>query len=116
MNFAGWGPDYPDPLTFLDMWVTGGGFNETGFANEEYDSLIEASKTGELVTKPFERWEAMQEAERILLEDYAVLAPIFQRSLTYVERPYLSGIYYHSFGGDYTYKRATTTENDVSSC
>jgi oligopeptide transport system substrate-binding protein len=60
LNFAGWGPDYPDPLTFLDMWVTGGGFNEIGFHNEDYDNLVNASKNGDLVTKPFERWEAMQ--------------------------------------------------------
>ena len=26
--FAGWGPDYDDPLTYLDLWVIGGGNND----------------------------------------------------------------------------------------
>lgn len=112
LSYSGWGPDYPDPLTFLDMWVTGGGFNEVGFSNEDYDGIIAAAKSGDLVNKPYERWEAMQEAERILLEDFAVLAPLYQRSRTLVQRPYVDGIEYHAFGGDYTYNRATTTEND----
>ena len=25
--FAGWSPDYNDPMTYLDMWVTGNGNN-----------------------------------------------------------------------------------------
>ncbi len=35
-----WIGDYPDPNTFLDMMVTGGGNNETGWSNPEYDRLI----------------------------------------------------------------------------
>ncbi|MFD2879998.1 hypothetical protein ACFTAO_34970 [Paenibacillus rhizoplanae] len=42
---AGWTADYNDPMTFLDMWVTGGGNNDTGYANPEYDKLIQEAKT-----------------------------------------------------------------------
>lgn len=41
MSITGWGPDYNDPNTFLDMWVTDGGNNQTGFSNERYDELID---------------------------------------------------------------------------
>jgi oligopeptide transport system substrate-binding protein len=27
-------------MTFLDMWVTGGGNNDTGWGSEKYDELI----------------------------------------------------------------------------
>ncbi len=37
---AGWIGDYLDPNTFLDMWVTNGGNNQTGWSNALYDSLI----------------------------------------------------------------------------
>lgn len=40
----GWIGDYSDPMTFLDMWVTGGGNNDCGFSNSEYDSLIAEAK------------------------------------------------------------------------
>ncbi len=36
----GWSGDYNDPNTFLDMWITGGGNNRTGWSNPAYDSLI----------------------------------------------------------------------------
>lgn len=41
MSITGWGPDYNDPNTFLDLWVTDGGNNQTGFSNERYDELID---------------------------------------------------------------------------
>ena len=37
---AGWIGDYLDPNTFLDMWITNGGNNQTGWSNALYDSLI----------------------------------------------------------------------------
>lgn len=37
---AGWGPDYNDPMTFMDLWTSNSGNNHTSWANEEYDALI----------------------------------------------------------------------------
>jgi oligopeptide transport system substrate-binding protein len=37
---ASWIGDYPDPETFLDLWLTGGGNNDTGYANPDYDRLL----------------------------------------------------------------------------
>jgi oligopeptide transport system substrate-binding protein len=37
---AGWIADYPDPNTFLDMWVTNGGNNQTGWSHPVYDRLV----------------------------------------------------------------------------
>jgi oligopeptide transport system substrate-binding protein len=37
---AGWIGDFPDPHGFLDLWVTGGGNNDTGYANPDYDRLL----------------------------------------------------------------------------
>src|SRR5439155_2866940 len=38
---AGWSGDYPDPNTFLNLWVSGGGNNDTGWSNKAYDDLID---------------------------------------------------------------------------
>jgi oligopeptide transport system substrate-binding protein len=40
---GGWVGDYEDPNTFLDIWVTNGGNNKTGWGNLVYDRLIEAA-------------------------------------------------------------------------
>jgi oligopeptide transport system substrate-binding protein len=37
---GGWGPDYNDPMTDLDLFETGNGNNHTGYSNPEYDALL----------------------------------------------------------------------------
>ncbi|MBW3111960.1 peptide ABC transporter substrate-binding protein [Bacillus sp. MCCB 382] len=103
-SFAGWGPDYPDPMTFVDMFVTDGAHNQMGYSNPEYDKLIEQAK-GELLDDPEARWQAMVDAEKILFEDQAI-SPMYQRGSAYLERPYVKGLLRHSFGADASYKWA----------
>lgn len=43
MARSGWNGDYLDPNTFLDMWVTNGANNQTGFGSSSYDVLIRAA-------------------------------------------------------------------------
>jgi oligopeptide transport system substrate-binding protein len=40
---AGWIGDYVDPNTFLDLWVTGGSNNQTGWGDADFDALIAAA-------------------------------------------------------------------------
>jgi oligopeptide transport system substrate-binding protein len=44
----GWVGDYEDPNTFLDIWLTNGGNNRTGWGNLVYDRLIECANNVEL--------------------------------------------------------------------
>ncbi len=37
---GGWGPDYADPMTFMDLWVTDGQQNHMSFGDPKYDELI----------------------------------------------------------------------------
>ena len=41
IGLMGWVADFADPLTFLGLFVTGGGNNRTGWSNKRYDELIE---------------------------------------------------------------------------
>lgn len=100
---TGWGPDYLDPMTFLDLFVTDSPLNLMSYSNEEYDALIESAK-GELAQDPVARWEAMAEAERILLEEDAAIAPIFQMGTMSLKKPYVKNIVKHPFGSDYSFK------------
>ena len=42
---AGWGGDYNDASSYMDLWVTNGGNNHTSYANPKYDRLIEIAQT-----------------------------------------------------------------------
>lgn len=79
MSVAGWGPDYNDPNTFLDLWVTDGGNNQTGFSNERYDELIDlASKETDLE----KRESYFIECEQIIA-DQLPIGPAFWRAPSY---------------------------------
>lgn len=71
---AGWIGDYVDPNTFLELWVTGNGNNDTGWSNAEYDELltrkIPAMKTHD------ERMAGFFKAESLLLEHMPII-PIY---------------------------------------
>ncbi len=111
-SFAGWGPDYPDPMTFVDMFVTDGSHNQMGYSNPKYDELVKKAK-GELTTDVKARWKALVDAEKILFDD-AAIAPLYQRGSAYLQRPYVKNVYDHQFGGDFSYKWAyITAEKDA---
>lgn len=103
-SLSGWGPDYPDPMTFIDLFVTGGSHNQMGYSNAKYDELVAAAK-GKLLTDRKARWEAVAKAEKLLFED-AAISPLYQKGVAFVQRPYVKGIVEHNFGGDYSYKWA----------
>ncbi|PDY46978.1 peptide ABC transporter substrate-binding protein [Bacillus pseudomycoides] len=96
MSLSRWLPDYPDPMTYLEVFISESGVNNTGYANAEYDALIKKTKM-ELGNDEKARWKAMQDAEKMLLDD-AVIAPVFQRGLSYLQKPYVKDLYVHQFG------------------
>lgn len=99
---AGWGGDYIDPNTFLDLFVTDGGNNNTGWSNAEYDRIIrEAGTLGEKE----KRYELFQQAEVILADEVPVM-PIYFYTRPRLIRPSVKGYYgnlldQHSFQGVY---------------
>ena len=48
---AAWSADYADPNSFLDMFVTNGANNQTGFSSELYDRLIRAASDVALLAR-----------------------------------------------------------------
>ncbi|OEG00085.1 hypothetical protein BHF71_06475 [Vulcanibacillus modesticaldus] len=96
----GWLGDYMDPMTFLDMYVTGGRNNSPKYSNPEYDALIEKAKS---TADQKVRLEALSKAEKILLDDMAV-APIYFYTRVYIQQDYVKGVVRHGDGAtDYTW-------------
>ncbi len=84
----GWLGDYNDPISFLDMWVSGSGNNDCQFGKgahasyngydgktwgESYDAIIAEVKSSGDANK---RFELMHDAEDILMESGAI-CPIY---------------------------------------
>ena len=65
--------DYMDPNTFLEVFVTGGGQNNTGWSNKSYDALIAKAK---VTVDPKARMVILHAAEKILMTDMPIL-PIY---------------------------------------
>ncbi|MBO0586009.1 peptide ABC transporter substrate-binding protein [Sporosarcina sp. E16_8] len=100
---AGWGADFQDPISFMELFVTGSPQNKMNYSNPAYDKLIESTKTT-YAKDPIKRFEVFAEAEKILLEDDAAIAPNYQRGRMALMNPAVKGLVTHPFGGDYSYK------------
>lgn len=71
---SSWVGDYPDPNTFLDLFLSGSGNNRTGWSCPRYDRMIgEAASESD----PARRFEIMRRAEEFLIREEAPLAPVF---------------------------------------
>lgn len=109
ISYSGWGPDYQDPMTFLDMFTTGNGNNHTAYSSKEYDKLIKDASTT-LLDDLEARDAAMAEAEKLLIEEDTVIAPLYQRGSSFLMKDKVKGLLSHSFGGDYSYKWVSIEE------
>ncbi|RIE17261.1 peptide ABC transporter substrate-binding protein [Candidatus Cryosericum septentrionale] len=91
---AGWIGDYMDPNTFLDMFVTNGGNNGTGWSNKSYDALIAKAKA---TTDPKARMATLHAAEKILMTDMPIL-PIYYYTNTVLLKKSIKNFYQSTLG------------------
>ncbi|SFP95741.1 oligopeptide transport system substrate-binding protein [Desemzia incerta] len=92
-----WGPDYADPMTYADMFLTDSGNNKGFWSNAKYDELVNSSLDGELSLDPEARWTALQEAESIILEDAGIL-PVYQKGNAVMVKSNVTGVDFHTVG------------------
>jgi oligopeptide transport system substrate-binding protein len=86
---SSWVGDYPDPNTFLDVWLTGGENNRTGWGDPRYDELVRAASRE---PDPARRLELLGRAEALLLEELPVL-PIYGYVSQNLVKPRLGGFF-----------------------
>ena len=102
-----WGPDYADPLTYLqDLLVSDSNYNYANYNDATYDALVaDVAPGGALSTDPAARWAKLVEIEARALNT-AVVVPLWQTGSAMVVKPNVKGIEYHVLGMT-SYKRAT---------
>lgn len=78
--WAGWGSDYDDPYSYLELFMSSSSYNYSGYKNDQYDALMTATQTE---TDNAKRMEMMHQAEQILIDDGAFL-PQAEREVHYL--------------------------------
>ncbi|MED3270570.1 peptide ABC transporter substrate-binding protein [Bacillus thuringiensis] len=109
VSFAGWSPDYSDPMTFIDMFESKSPYNQMSYSNPKYDEMV-AKAGNELLSDPKKRWETLGKAEKLFLEEDAGLIPLYQTGRAYVMKPNVKGIVKHNISPEYSFKWAYVTE------
>jgi oligopeptide transport system substrate-binding protein len=90
-----WIADYNDPMTFLDLYLSDSEFNDPNYQNARYDRLIKAAQaeTDEQV-----RMDYLIEAERLLVEADAAIAPVWFQGVAVLIRPSFKNFEQHPTG------------------
>ena len=84
---AGWIADYNDPYSFLELYGKASGQNDVGLDDAKYNELLEQA-SGE--ADPKKRFEQLAAAEKILVDDFAVM-PIYTYVAKQLVKPYVKG-------------------------
>ena len=96
-----WGPDYADPQTYMDLFLTESvDYNDGGYSSEVYDSLVHDAEFGAGVSDANMRWSLFLEAEKQLIVEDAAVVPVFQAGGAMIISPKISGIEFHSAAAD----------------
>ncbi len=113
----GWLGDYNDPISFLDMWITSSGNNDTQFgkgAHADYAGYSYAGKDGltwaesydkciadiKAETDPAKRFALMHEAEDILMSTGAII-PVYYYTDIFMCSEKLDGFFSSPLGFKY---------------
>jgi len=113
---AGWYGDYADPTTFLDVFVTGNGNNDSGHTDAKFDALMRQAaqsdragssgqdppsdacvaapltKGGQKGVQP-RRLGLLQQAEARLIRETVPVLPLYQYTQLLAIKPYVEGLH-----------------------
>jgi oligopeptide transport system substrate-binding protein len=97
LSLQGWIADYNDPMTFLDLFEPGNPFNTSNYENERFGQLISGAREE---ADPARRMDMLMEAERILVEEDAAIAPAYFEGEAHLVRPSFQDTFVdHRYGG-----------------
>jgi oligopeptide transport system substrate-binding protein len=87
--WGAWIGDYLDPSSFLEIFMSNSGNNRTGWANSQYDALVQEASGNPDIKR---RAELYRQAEEILLEQLPI-APVYQRVNINLVSPRVQGFH-----------------------
>ena len=98
-----WGPDYADPTTYLNLFLTGNQNNYGKYSNAKVDSLMKQVQAESDLNK---RWDLMTQVEKTALDDLAYV-PVFEKGAAALKAKNVKGVVHSAVGVPYTFKYVT---------
>lgn len=101
VTLSGWGADFSDPVTFLNLYQTGNSGDAGGYSDATYDKLIDQinNSTG----SASDRWDLMVKAEKKLMEDQVTI-PLYQKSVANLQSQKIKNLIVNTAGPLHNYK------------
>lgn len=87
---SGWQGDFPDPISFLDLYTNGNTYNFSHWSNKQYDELIKASETTD-ANNETKRYNDLLKAQELLSKE-APVATLYQTVQGHLRNPKLKGV------------------------
>lgn len=99
-----WGGDFNDPMTFMQIPMTGTSYNYGKWSNSEYDNLVKKAGNQD-ANNPDIRWNDLISAAKIVNGNQAI-TPIYQQTTAYLQNKRVHGIIHNTAGTQWSYKYA----------
>ncbi|MDR0299770.1 MAG: peptide ABC transporter substrate-binding protein [Streptococcaceae bacterium] len=100
---ASWGGDYAEPSTFLQMFLTGGSYNDGKFSSKEFDTAYQKASTTPDVLNPTALYEDYKACETALYQG-SYINPVDFQSSPALLNPKIQGLQFVSTGLNYDFK------------
>jgi oligopeptide transport system substrate-binding protein len=99
-----WGGDFNDPMTFMQIPMTGTSYNYGKWSNSEYDNLVKKAGNQD-ANNPDTRWNDLISAAKIVNSNQTI-TPIYQQTTAYLQNKRVHGIIHNTAGTQWSYKYA----------
>lgn len=99
-----WGGDFNDPMTFMQIPMTGTSYNYGKWSNSEYDNLVKKAGNQD-ANNPDIRWNDLVSAAKIVNGNQAITS-IYQQTTAYLQNKRVHGIIHNTAGTQWSYKYA----------
>ena len=98
----GWCADYPDQNNWVnDVFNSASGNNSAMYSNPDFDALVEAAA---IEPDQEKRLEMYKEAETLLVDTDAAIAPIYYFTTVQMRKPYMTNVIVAPAGGNPWYQ------------
>lgn len=99
-----WGGDFNDPMTFMQIPMTGTSYNYGKWSNSTYDNLVKKAGN-EDANNPEKRWNDLVKAAKIVNGNQTI-TPIYQQTTAYLQNKRVHGLIHNTAGTQWSYKYA----------
>ncbi|SMS14828.1 peptide ABC transporter substrate-binding protein [Levilactobacillus zymae] len=98
-----WGADFPDPISFLQLFTSDNAYNNGKWKSAAYDKDI-ANVNGKDANNESARWNDMVNAQKTLLNDQGVI-PFYQQGKAQLVKSNVKGLIYFPTGANWDFSK-----------